>query len=286
MLIIGEALRRAIQRADAAGIEDARLECELLMAHALASDRTHVLAGLTEPISDARLAAFNELARRRIENREPLAYITGRCEFYGLSLICAAGALIPRPETEMLVDLALEQIAQRSGHARIVDVGTGTGAVACAIAALAPDTRVLAVDASTEALAIAAQNVASLGLGDRVALRRGDLLADTGEFDVIVANLPYVADADWADLALEIRLHEPKQALVPGPRGTEAIERLLRLAPAHLAACGVLAAEMGAMQGGELVALAVACFPQATVSVMKDFAGLDRVLVVRANGED
>src|SRR5438309_422856 len=136
-------------------------------------------------------------------------------------------ALIPRPETELLIDVALEAIASRGGLARVADVGTGSGAVAVAIAANAPRVHIVAIDSSPEALRLAESNVRHAGVEDRVELRHGDLLEGVGRFDVIVANLPYVSEADWRGLPPEIRDHEPRAALVGGVRGTEAIERLL-----------------------------------------------------------
>jgi release factor glutamine methyltransferase len=160
-------------------------------------------------------------------------------------------------------------------------VGTGSGAIAVAIAVSAPGVRVIAIDASETALGVATRNARQHGVEARVELSAGDLLGGQGAFDVIVANLPYVSEADWRGLPPEIREHEPREALTPGPLGTEAVSALLAQAPAHLAANGVLAAEIGDRQGAALLAEAARAFPEADRCVMKDLAGLDRVLVVR-----
>jgi release factor glutamine methyltransferase len=280
MPTIGEAVHAAAQRLREAAEEDARLEAEVLLAHATGVDRTHVLARLHDQLAVEDTRAFDTLIARRAA-REPLAYIVGRREFYGIDIICAPGALIPRPETEMLVDLALEEIERRGRDVRIVDVGTGSGAIAVAIAANAPDMRIVASDASDAALAIARRNVEAHGLAARVTLRRASLLEDAGMCDVIVANLPYVSEREWAELQPEIREHEPRESLVGGETGAEVIEQLIAQAPAHVAASGVLAAEIGETQSERLLSCARRFYPDADAYGMKDFAGRDRVLVVR-----
>jgi release factor glutamine methyltransferase len=277
---VAELLHDATHRLAAAGVEDARLEAEVLLAHALRVDRAHVLALLHDPLPDDAHITFDTLIARRLRH-EPLAYITGVREFYGVDILCAPGALIPRQETEMLVDLALDELRRRGPGLRIADVGTGGGAIAVAIALNAPQARIIAIERSEAALAVARRNCERYGLTGRVELVRGDLLGPPGVFDVIVANLPYVADADWQALAPEIRHYEPREALAAGPAGTEVTERLLAQAPGHLAPHGLLAAEIGETQAAALLAAAHRSFPHAEAYVMKDLAGRDRVLVVR-----
>jgi release factor glutamine methyltransferase len=280
---IGSVLHDASARLAVASIDDQRLEAEVLFAHIAGTDRAHVLARLGDHV-DARIATrFEALIARRLRH-EPLAYIVGHREFFGIEIDCAPGALIPRPETEMLVELALAEVSRRSKAQRIADVGTGSGAIAIAIARNAPNARITAIDASPEALAIARRNIERSGVGDGVALQAGNFLYGSGTFDVIVANLPYVSEAEWQALPPEIRDHEPREALVGGVYGTEAIEQLLRDAPSHVASGGLLAAEMGATQSERLQTVAHACFRGAAVSVIKDLAGLDRVLVVGNGG--
>jgi release factor glutamine methyltransferase len=276
-----EAILDAEHRLAAAGIDDARLEAELLLAYAAGASREHVIAALRETVGRETGQAFTQLLARRLRH-EPLAYITGHREFYGLDFVCRPGALIPRPETELLVDLALDEVRARQSPPSIVDVGTGTGAIACAIAVNAPDVRVLAVDSSADALAIARENAGRLGVAGRVELRHGDLLERLKRFDVVVANLPYVSEREWAAAQPEVRDFEPRSALVPGPTGTEANLRLLETAPEHVQEGAMLALEMGATQANDLRAAARRLFPAAQVSVKKDLAGLDRLLVVRS----
>jgi release factor glutamine methyltransferase len=274
-----EAVDAARARLDLAQIDDARLEAELLLAHALATDREHIIASARETLGARDHAAYDALLARRLRH-EPLAYITGHREFYGLNIACSAAALIPRPESELLVDVALQHIGEHATGIRIADVGTGTGAIACAIATRMPEVSVMAIDRSQEALALAAENAERLGVARRVLLRSADLLEGAGAFDIVVANLPYISDSAWRDLQPEVRDFEPREALVAGPRGTEAIERLISMAPDHLAPGALVALEFGDTQGVALLRLARACFPVARVSVMKDLAGLDRVLVI------
>ena len=277
---IGTTIARAAAQLSAAGIDDARLEAEVLFAHATGSRRSHVLATMRDDAPAAALDAFGRLLTRRLA-REPLAYITGHREFYGIDIACAPGALIPRPESEMLVDIAVREIERRGTSLRIADIGTGSGAIAIAIAKHAPGARVTAIDASSDALDLARKNAQSRGVLARIELREGDLLEGAGEFDVIVANLPYVSEAEWPDLQPEIRDHEPRHALVGGPDGTEVIERLLRQADGHLASCGLLACEIGATQGDAVRGMVQQAFPQGSVDVVRDLAGLDRVVTVR-----
>lgn len=262
------------------GIADAQLEAEVLLAHATSLTRTQLLAKLTNSFGESEFAGYRALVERRLRH-EPIAYIAGHREFYGIDIRCDRRALIPRPETEMLVDLALEELRERGDYLRIIDVGTGTGAIALAIAATNTKACVLAVDASSDALALAADNGLAAGVSGRVLLERGELLVGTGEFDLILANLPYVSRDDWAALPAEIRDWEPSEALIGGERGTEVIEALLDAAPAHLAPSGVLALEIGAGQAASVIATARRCFPTAEIHARKDLAGIDRVVVVR-----
>ena len=279
-LTIAEALAATARRLETAGIDDAHLEAEVLLAHTLGIDRAHLLARLSDPLEDAAGGAFEALVARRLHH-EPLAYVTGVREFFGLEFSCGPEALIPRQETELLVEVALAEISRRRPGVGVVDVGTGGGASAGAIAVNAPGTPVTAVDASTGALALARRNAERHGVAQQIALCRGDLLEGLGAFEVIVANLPYVSARDWDGLAPELRLWEPRDALVGGERGTEIVERLLDRAHGHLAMGGMLAAEIGDTQGAALQAYAHARFPEAEIHVRTDLAGHDRALVVR-----
>ncbi len=276
---VAETLAHTVARFAGEGIEDSRLEAVVLLAHTAGITRTRLLAMLRAPLEPSVAGSFDELAERRLKH-EPLAYITGHREFYGIDFECGPGALIPRPETELLVELALKA-CKTKGSTRIIDVGTGTGAIAIAVATHAPSADVVAIDASAEALAIARLNAERLGVAERVSFQQRDLLEGTDQFDIVLANLPYVAEAEWAELAPEVRDWEPREALVGGVHGTEIIERLLLETAGHLRSSGLLALEIGADQGTHLYAAARASFPEAEILVRTDLVGLDRVLVVR-----
>jgi len=281
---LAEALAAARRRLAAAGIEDADLEAEVLLRHVLGWQRHQLYAHLQDDLAPAHQAEFDALIERRCAH-EPTAYIVGHKEFYGLELETAPVALIPRPETELLVEEAL-RAARAGAEARspvIVDVGCGCGAIAVALAHHLPEAVIYALDASDEALALAARNAGKLGLSQRIRFLPGDLLDPLPEpADIIVANLPYVKSGEWETLPPEIREHEPRAALDGGPTGTEVVERLLRQAPAHLRRGGALLAEIGWDEGERVAEVARECFPEARIAVKKDLAGLDRLLVVES----
>jgi release factor glutamine methyltransferase len=275
-------LHNAADRLRRAAIDDAALEAELLLAHALGPTREQLFARLSEPLDCDQRQRFEQLIERRLAH-EPLAYITGHKEFYGLDLICSPAALIPRPETELLVELALDWLSITVIAAPIVvDVGTGTGAIALAIAAHAAHARIVAIDTSRASLEVAATNAERLGVRDRVSLVQGSLLeALQAPADVIVANLPYIADDVYATLPPEIRQHEPDQALRAGGRGTELIESLIEQAPTLLRSGGLLLTEHAWDQGESLRRAARVAFPYARIETKRDLAALERALVVQ-----
>ena len=280
MATIAETLHCAERALAPVSDDEARIEADLLLAHVLGVDRAHLLARTADELSHEHADAFDALVARRF-SREPLSYLVGTTDFFSIDIVCTSAALIPRWESEMLVGFALEEARSRGRDIRVADVGTGTGAIAIAIAANARNVAVTATDASAEALVLARANIDRNAVGDRVTLVHAQLLDGLADFEVIVANLPYVTEAEWAGLPPEIREHEPRQAIVGGATGLEIIELLLRDAPSHLAPGGVLAAEIGDAQGGAALALGRACFPAAEVCVMKDLSGFDRVLIVR-----
>ena len=288
-MTLEEALRAAQADLAAAGIEDAWLEAEVLLRHALRLDRAQLLSRLQDALPPAQHASFQSLLRRRLAH-EPTAYIIGRREFYGLELETTPAALIPRPETELLVDEVLNALAARGKGQEpclIADVGTGNGAVAVALAAHLPAATVHAVDTSKEALALAQRNAERHGVAGRIRFHQGDLLDPLPEaVDAVAANLPYVKSADWEALPPEIRRHEPRVALDGGPTGLREVERLLRQAPGHLRPGGSLVVEIGWDQGERAGTIARECLAGAVVTVKQDLAGLDRVLVVRIPYDD
>jgi release factor glutamine methyltransferase len=281
---LAEALAAARRRLADAGIEDADLEAEVLLRHVLGWQRHQLYAHLQDDLAPTHDAALQALIERRLTH-EPTAYIVGHKEFYGLELETAPVALIPRPETELLVEEAL-RAARAGAEARppvIADVGCGCGSIAVALAYHLPDAVVYALDLSDEALALAARNATRLGLSERIRFLQGDLLDPLPEpADIIVANLPYVKSSDWETLPPEIREHEPRAALDGGPTGSEVIELLLRRAPRYLRRGGTLLAEIGWDEGERVQEVARECFPGARVAVKKDLAGLDRLLVVES----
>jgi len=278
---VREALTASADALAAAGVEGARLDAEVLLAEATGWDRTRLVvdpeAGV--PASAARL--FGEMARRRLR-REPVAYIVGHRGFRHLELMVDRRVLIPRPETELLVELALE--LQPSS---VLDVGTGSGAIALAIAAELPGCRVVATDTSSAALEVARANAERLGLRDRVRLAEGTVPA-AGEFDLVVANLPYVAEREWAGLQPEVTQWEPREALLAGPDGLDAIRAFIpecvrsfsRSERQRANGAPVVALEVGEGQApavGEL--LRAAGF--SAVEIRPDLAGIPRLLWAR-----
>jgi release factor glutamine methyltransferase len=250
-----------------------RLDAELLLGHVLGLRRLELYLHHDRPLEATELDRFRDLLRRRGRG-EPVAYLVGSCGFRGLVLACDARALIPRPETEILVELALAVLPDRG---RLLDVGTGSGAVALAVAAERPDADVTASDISDAALSLAAVNAGTLSLP--VAFVASDLLAAFGDdqFDVITANLPYIPDHDPL-LQDAVRDHEPHTALFGGADGLALISRAVADAPRRLRVGGTLLLEVGHDQAGRVVTLARdAGF--ATVTTHRDLTGIDRFVV-------
>ena len=248
----------------------------MLLAHATGWDRARIAAepDLRLPVGASR--EFAETVRRRLR-REPVAYILGRKGFRRIELIVDRRVLIPRPETELLVDIALE-----AGPARVLDVGTGSGAIALAVADELPEADVTAIDTSMDAARVAQANADRLALADRVevVVRGFASLADAGRFDLLVANLPYVSEAEWEGLAPEIREYEPREALVPGPTGLEAIQALLGSLAGLERRPAAIALEVGAEQAAAVTGL-VREAGYRDAETRRDLAGLDRVVIGR-----
>jgi len=283
---LAQALHEATEALQAAGTEDAWLEAEVLLRHTLRLDRAHLYARLQEDLSTGDQAVFYSLLARRLAH-EPTAYIVGQREFYGLDLETTPAALIPRWETELLVGEAIaraslpERQAPYSERLLIVDVGTGNGAIAIALAVHLPRAAVMATDLSRGALALALRNARRHGVESRISFLQADLLAPLAQpADLIVANLPYVRSGDWQALPPEIREHEPRAALDGGPEGLREIERLLGQAPSYLRPGGSLLVELGPLQAAPALALAGRCFPGDAARIVPDVAGLDRLLVI------
>lgn len=265
-----------------AGIDSPRLAAQILLAHALGIDRVQLYVQHDKPLGPDELGRYRELVRRRLAG-EPVAYLTGRQEFWSLSLAVDARVLVPRRDTETLVELVLDQV-DRAAPLRIADLGTGSGAIALALARELPQARLVATDRSADALAVARENAARLGLADRVELREGDLFGALGggeRFDVLVSNPPYVASGAIDGLAPEVR-REPRAALDGGPDGLDHLRRLAAGAAAHLAAPGGLVAfEHGFDQGGAVRALIDATGAFQPAATRADLAGQPRVTWAR-----
>jgi release factor glutamine methyltransferase len=265
------------------GIESSRIDAELLLAFALGVERIDLYLRHDQPLNRSELTRFRALVKRRAA-REPLAYITGRKEFWGLALEVGTAVLIPRPETECLVEAVLAYLKQGQGlvKPRFLDLGTGTGAIALALAHSLPTASGVAVDRSSEALAIADRNRRRHNLQDKVDLVAGDWLAPFGggnaRFDIIVSNPPYIAADQIDGLQPEIVRYEPRAALDGGPDGLACLALLVREAPNMLSPGGALFLEIGHDQLPAVRQLALADGAYRNIFSQKDYGGKDRVV--------
>jgi release factor glutamine methyltransferase len=270
---VREALSAATDAFTAAGVDTPHLDAEVLLAEATGWDRAKFAAEPEASVDPGSARRFGEMVRRRIR-REPVAYIVGRKAFRNVELAVDGRVLIPRPESELLVDIALELEPQV-----VLDVGTGSGAIALAVADELPDCEVVATDTSGDALELAGENAERLGLADRVRYELGTV--PTGRrFDLVLANLPYVREDELDSLQPEIREYEPRQAVVAGADGLEAIAVVAAAAYAALTENGALALEVGAGQAGAVAELLVDLgFMQ--VEGRQDLAQIPRVVLGR-----
>lgn len=276
---VGDLLEESTRRLAAAGVTDARRDAIALLAHALGVDRGGVLARRPDAVAQDVLAAARRLVVARAERR-PLQHLTGHVEFDGLAFEVGPSVLVPRPETEGLVEAVAS--AGVPDDARVADLGTGSACIAIALAVRRPGWRLTAVDRSAEALEVARRNAARHGVALRVAFVLGGFEAATahGPFHAVVSNPPYVSEDEWRTLLPEVRDHEPKGALVPGPTGLEAYEAIGPLAASSLLPGGLLALELGwTSEAGvrEIVGRAGFVDPR----ILPDLAGIPRVLLAR-----
>ena len=283
MPTLREFLRDSRRRLEEAGTLEPRLESEVILTDMLGVPRHRLYAYQDDAIPDVAAETLEKVVQRRLR-REPLAYILGHREFYGVDLTVGPGVMVPRPETEMLIERAMLVCMERMERVGLVvaDVGTGSGGIAVNLAMHLPGVRLYATDISADALEVARVNVDKFGLGQRITLLKGDLLEPLpGRVDVIVANLPYIPSARLKDLQPELAW-EPRTALDGGADGMVMLRRLMGQAAGKLALDGVMLLEIDPGQGEPLRRMATRLFPGAATSVEKDLAGLDRILLLES----
>lgn len=279
---VKEALSHARKTLASAHLEEAALEAEILLMHTLGATRAQLYLKLEEDLPDSQLKALEGLLERRLR-REPLAYIVGHKEFYGLDCMVDRRVFIPRPETELLVEGALDFARRRfeKGACIIADIGTGSGAIVLALAVHLPHAQLYATDISAEALDVAQLNAQRHGVAQRITFLQGDLLEPLPQaVDIIVANLPYVKTTDLLVVGPEIRLYEPVLALEGGWEGLDNIDRLLAAAGEKLHPGGALLLELSYEQGKAVQSLAHRYFPAAQIELVRDGQGYNRALVI------
>ena len=287
-MILSEALQSVTQTLRGARIADASVEAELLLGHVLGMSRTGLYTESERSLTSAERERLRHLVRRRLD-REPAAYILGHCEFYGIDFYVDSRTLIPRPETELLVEKTIElarRISRQGEHTTIADIGTGCGAIAISLALALPEAKIYAADISPAALQVAEINCRRQEVNGRVELLQGNLLVPLPRaVDMIVANLPYVRDCEFVDLSPEIREHEPTIALAGGKDGLDKIREMLdQMRGTEYThrnegpTCFLL--EIGQGQGEMVTSLVNDYFPQASIELISDLGGVERVVKV------
>jgi release factor glutamine methyltransferase len=273
---IRDLLHDAAARLSAAGVPGARLDARILLAHAMGVTRDELIAASRQPMAD-EASQFASLLARRLA-REPVAYITGRKEFWSLDFAVGPGVLVPRPDTETLVEAAIALFADRHAALRIADLGTGSGAILVALLKELPGARGIGFERSGQALTFARANLESHGLAARGEIAAEDWNTASGPFDLVVSNPPYIPTADIDGLEPEIRLYEPRAALDGGPDGLDAYRNLSSLLPDLLCPGGTALLELGEGQTQRVKSL----FQGLQVrQIVPDLAGISRVLVLK-----
>ena len=282
-MILSEALQSATQTLLRTRIDDAFIEAELLLGHVLRMSKTQLHTEPERSLASAETKHLWRLVQRRLDH-EPAAYILRHCEFYGIDFCIDCHTFIPRPETELLVEKAVE-LAQRISHPgkqiTIADVGTGCGAIAISLALALPQAKIYATDISASALQVAGMNCRRHAVSSQVELLQGNLLEPLSQpVDMIVANLPYIKSCEFKDLSPEVRNFEPTTALAGGEDGLGKIQQILEQMPGKLnyEACFLL--EIGQGQGREVTSLIKSYFPQASIELISDLGGIERVVKV------
>lgn len=282
-MILREALQSATQTLRKAGIDDASVEAELLLGHILGMSKTQLYTEPERSLTSVETEHLYHLVQRRLDH-EPAAYILGHCEFYGIDFCIDCHTFIPRPETELLVEKAVElaqRISQPGKRITIADVGTGCGAIAISLALALPQAKIYATDISASALQVAGMNCRRHAVSSQVELLQGNLLEPLSQpVDMIVANLPYIKGCEFKDLSPEIRKFEPTTALAGGEDGLDKIQQILEQMPGKLNYGGCFLLEIGQGQGRVVTSLIKSYFPQASIELISDLGGIERVVKV------
>jgi release factor glutamine methyltransferase len=285
-MTLTETLNCAAIILSAAGITNARLDAEVLLAHIIQKDRVWLITHRGDALEDKSQRDFDDAIGRRIR-REPLQHIIGNQEFWGLKFKVTPDVLIPRPETEFIIEAALAIVQKRNQQVRIIDLCTGSGCLAVSLAKELTSANIIATDVSEKALAVARENARNHSVADRIRYLEGDLfdpleeLDIRGQIDIIVSNPPYVPAGDLATLQPEVRDYEPALALVAGPEGTEIAAKIIKFAPEYLKKNGSLIMEMGSGQAEALTNMVEATGVYAKPEIVKDLSGTDRVIVAK-----
>ena len=278
---IGRILKWTEQYFGQKGVESPRLDAEVLLSHVLGKQRIYLYVHFDEPLQAEELACYRAMIKQRID-RVPVAYILGEKEFMGLTFKVTPDTLVPRPDTEILVQAAVDRLKQwTDGTVRLADIGTGSGAICLSVLSMLDGVTADTVDISPAARAVAEENAATLGLSERVTFHTGDLLTPIREqqFTAILSNPPYIPEADIQELAPEVRCKEPMTALSGGRDGLDFYRRLCDEAPAMLSDDGFMAFEVGIHQAEDVARLAEASPLIVRTEILKDYAGIDRVVV-------
>ena len=281
---IGKILKWTEEYFQKAQLDSPRLDAEVLLAHVLNQpERIYLYVHFDQPLEQSELTAYKECIKRRVQH-EPVAYITGHRDFMGLDFKVTKDTLIPRPDTEILVEAVLQRLPAAGENSTLADIGTGTGAICLSLLNYLPKLRAMAVDISSGALAVAQENSVSLGLSQRVEFLQGDLLAPLkakGELlNAIVSNPPYIPKADIATLAADVKAYEPMGALDGGEDGLDFYRRLLAESGDLLKDGGFLAMEVGIHQAHQLEALAKDMSQWGKCEILLDLAGIERVVIL------
>lgn len=278
---VADALKAGYSRLQLEGIENPALDAEVLLSFCINQPRSKLYVYPELPVSGRELECFESLLERRAKG-EPVAYLTGEKEFWSLPFRVDRRVLIPRPETEVLVEEALKLASEYGGTLSILEIGTGSGAISVALARELPASEIVATDVSLAAVEVARHNAEVNGVAGKIEFRTGDLLSPVAgmRFNLIISNPPYISEDEFAQLSLDIRDFEPKRALVPGPDGTECHERIIRQGKGFLKPAGAVILEIGAFQHKKIEEI----FRKEgynRIAFRKDYAGLCRAAVAR-----